>query len=103
MCACVCLHDLAVNSSGESFSIALDSSFLKGLSGGSGLIVLGQANWPPLAATLSEAVLLAASPQTERFGPTGTLDRCPFTPRENLEAFVRLLEKSTKASFVVPN
>lgn len=46
--------DLAVNSSCECFSIALDSNFLKGLSGGSGVIVLGQVNWPRLAAKLSK-------------------------------------------------
>lgn len=45
---------LAVNSSCECFSIALDSRFLKGLSGGSGVIVLGQVNWPRLAARLSK-------------------------------------------------
>lgn len=54
VCVCVCVLDLAVNSSCECFSLALDSSFLKGLSGRSGLIVLGQANWPRLAARLSE-------------------------------------------------
>lgn len=51
---CVFFMDSAVNSSCECFSIALDSRFLKGLSGGSGVIVLGQVNWPQLAAKLSK-------------------------------------------------
>lgn len=42
----------------ECFSIALDSRFLKGLSGGSGVIVLGQVNWPRLAARLSKIVIV---------------------------------------------
>jgi len=46
--------DLAVNFSCECFSIALDSRFLKSLSGGSGVIVLGQVNWPRPAAKLSK-------------------------------------------------
>lgn len=72
-CARVCVRDLAVNSSCESFPIALDSSFLKGLSGGSGLIVLGQANWPPLAATLSYGVLLDGWRAERRFTCTLTV------------------------------
>lgn len=51
---CVCCFFLAAGSSCECFSIALDSRFLKGLSGGSGVIVLGQVNWPRLAARLSK-------------------------------------------------
>ena len=58
VCVCVCV-DLAVSSSCECFSLALGSSFLKGLSGGSGVIVLGQVNWPRLAATLSETTCCA--------------------------------------------
>lgn len=42
---------LAVSPSSECFTIALDSKFLKGLSG---VIVLGQVNRPRLEATLSK-------------------------------------------------
>lgn len=45
--------DLADGSSCECFSIALDSRFLKGLSGASPVIVLGKANRPRQASKLS--------------------------------------------------
>lgn len=52
MCLCVCTWQSIPP---VSVSVLLwTAAFLKGLSGGSGVIVLGQVNWPRLAAKLSK-------------------------------------------------